>query len=437
MYLADAFQHGRYAGVGGPNVAPAGDGVVAEAVSRSPGNPTHVLVTDRVAEHIPGCNMAFRTECLRAIGGFDPRFRIAGDDVDVCWRLQARGWTLGFSAGAMVWHHRRNGVRRFWRQQFHYGAAEADLQRKWPQRYTAGGRIAWAGRLYEAAGAGHAPGNGRRRRIYHGTWGSALFQSVYQESTSAWAALGLMPEWYLLIGVLAAASLVGAAWAPLRWATPLLGLAVLVPVAQALAATGRATFFESRGSAGRSIGVRVLTAFFHLMQPLARLSGRMARRANLLRERGLPRLAWPWPATLSVWHETWASGEQRLEDFERRLRDRGAVVLRGGDYDRWDLEVRGGLLGAARVRMTIEEHGSGKQMARFRAWPRWATRGWVIAETLLAGAATTGFAGRAWLGVACVLASLAVSVAVWSLVECGAAVAVVRDALVDAGGGRA
>ena len=38
-----------------------------------------------------------------------PQFRRAGDDVDVCWRLQARGWTLGFSAAAMVWHHRRQG----------------------------------------------------------------------------------------------------------------------------------------------------------------------------------------------------------------------------------------------------------------------------------------------------------------------------------------
>ena len=122
MYLADAFAQTKHAGIGGPNVAPPGTAWSAESVSRSPGNPTHVLVTDRVAEHIPGCNMAFRTDCLRAIGGFDPQFTIAGDDVDVCWRIQERGWTLGFTAGAMVWHHRRNSVRRFWRQQFNYGA---------------------------------------------------------------------------------------------------------------------------------------------------------------------------------------------------------------------------------------------------------------------------------------------------------------------------
>src|SRR5207249_4837459 len=82
------------------------------------------------AEHIPGCNMAFRKARLEAIGGFDPQFRTAGDDVDVCWCLQERGWTLGFSAAAMVWHHRRNSVRTYWKQQIGYGRAEAMLERK-------------------------------------------------------------------------------------------------------------------------------------------------------------------------------------------------------------------------------------------------------------------------------------------------------------------
>ncbi len=86
-YLAATFLSTSQVGVGGPNIAPAGDGPIAECVARAPGGPVHVLVTDREAEHIPGCNMAFRTAYLEAVGGFDPRFRTAGDDVDVCWRL--------------------------------------------------------------------------------------------------------------------------------------------------------------------------------------------------------------------------------------------------------------------------------------------------------------------------------------------------------------
>src|SRR6266508_4041505 len=90
-YLAAAFMGTSDAGVGGPNLAPPGDGPIADCVANTPGGPVHVLLSDREAEHIPGCNMAFRRAALEAIGGFDEQFRIAGDDVDVCWRLRRRG----------------------------------------------------------------------------------------------------------------------------------------------------------------------------------------------------------------------------------------------------------------------------------------------------------------------------------------------------------
>src|SRR5262249_46223401 len=79
-YLAAAFQNSNHVGVGGANLAPPGDGPIAECVANAPGGPVHVLLSDEVAEHIPGCNMAFRKSSLEAIGGFDPQFRTAGDD---------------------------------------------------------------------------------------------------------------------------------------------------------------------------------------------------------------------------------------------------------------------------------------------------------------------------------------------------------------------
>jgi GT2 family glycosyltransferase len=96
--------------VGGPNITHPGDGPIAECVGKSPGNATHVLLSDREAEHIPGCNMAFRKAYLEEIGGFDKRFRVAGDDVDICWRLQQRGWTLGFSPAAVGLRRRLLGL---------------------------------------------------------------------------------------------------------------------------------------------------------------------------------------------------------------------------------------------------------------------------------------------------------------------------------------
>src|SRR5207244_2772333 len=150
-YLAAAFAGTSHVGVGGPNIAPPDDGRTAECVARAPGGPVHVLLSDSEAEHIPGCNMAFRKDRLEAIGGFDPRFRTAGDDVDVCWRLQARSWTLGFSAAAQVWHHPRRSVRAYWRQQRGYGRAEAMLERKWPEKYNGPGHVTWSGRVGLAA----------------------------------------------------------------------------------------------------------------------------------------------------------------------------------------------------------------------------------------------------------------------------------------------
>jgi GT2 family glycosyltransferase len=76
--------------VGGPNLTPE-DGPLASWVSVSPGQPTHVLLTDTIAEHVPGCNMAFHKAVLEAINGFDPDYRAAGDDVDLCWRSRTRG----------------------------------------------------------------------------------------------------------------------------------------------------------------------------------------------------------------------------------------------------------------------------------------------------------------------------------------------------------
>src|SRR5437879_2352555 len=239
--------------------------------ARAPGGPVHVLVTDREAEHIPGCNMAFRTAYLEAVGGFDPRFRTAGDDVDVCWRLQDRGWTLGFHPAAVVWHHRRNSVRTYWRQQIGYGRAEAMLERKWPEKYNDVGHIRWTGRMY-GSGLPYILG-WRRARVYHGVWGAAPFQSLYEPAPTLLASLPQMPEWHLMTAMLAGIAALGVVWSPLRLAVPLLVAAILPPIAQACLGGARARFSDAPRGMAR-LARRVLTAALHLIQPIARLRGR-------------------------------------------------------------------------------------------------------------------------------------------------------------------
>ncbi|MGI9243684.1 MAG: glycosyltransferase, partial [Verrucomicrobiales bacterium] len=102
-HLVATFDRGGYGAVGGPNISPPASSLTRACVAAAPGAPAHVLLTDRIAEHIPGCNLAVTREAFERIGGFMPEYRTAGDDVDFCWRLQTAGYEIGFSPGAMVW----------------------------------------------------------------------------------------------------------------------------------------------------------------------------------------------------------------------------------------------------------------------------------------------------------------------------------------------
>lgn len=395
-YLAYRFITTTHVAVGGPNIAPPGDGPIADCVANAPGGPVHVLVHDTVAEHIPGCNMAFRRSALLDIGGFDPRYRAAGDDVDLCWRLMDRGGTIGFHAGAMDWHHRRNCITMYWRQQKGYGKAEALLEEKWPERYNAIGHLVWSGRLY-GKGMTEALGLGRRH-IYHGTWGTAAYQSLYERTPPTLLALPLMPEWYLVILILAGLTALGAAWTPLAYvALPLLALAVTVPIAHAASAASRARFSGAARGYSQTIGKRALTALLHLMQPAARLWGRLQHGLTPWRRRdggGGERMRWVGRAFL--WSERWAASEEWVRRIECVLQAQGAVVLRGGHFDRWDLHVRGGLFGAARGLVAVEEHGGGKQLVRFAVRP-WSPAPLVAGMMALAGLSVAAFADGASL----------------------------------------
>jgi O-antigen biosynthesis protein len=417
-YLAGTFLSSPHVAVGGPNLAPPGDGSIAECVANAPGGPIHVLLTDREAEHIPGCNMAFRKAALEAIGGFDTQFRIAGDDVDVCWRLQQRGWTLGFSPAAMVWHHRRNSVKAYWKQQLNYGKAEAFLERKWPEKYNAAGHATWAGRLYFKGFDQFL--SWYRGRVYQGTWGSALFQSIYQPASGILSALPMMPEWYVVVAALAGLSLLGIQWSPLLLAVPLFLAALLAPALHAAASAVRVNFLDAPATRFGKLKMRALTAGLHMLQPLARLLGRTRLGLTPWRSCMVPGMSLPipWPRTLNVWSEEWRDPLAWLQTLEESLKGLRTRVLRGGDFDRWDLELRGGLLGATRVLMAVEEHGGGKQLVRFRAWPRFAPLGLGL-TLLLAALAAAAAVDQAW--ITCVLLdTLAVLLLLTMSRECAA-----------------
>lgn len=172
--LARVFQNGNYAAAGGPNLPPSPRNWEEAVVAAAPGAPSHVMLDDEEAEHLPGCNLAVTRAAFQEIGGFDPQFHTAGDDVDFCWRLRDAGFRLGFVPGAFVWHWRRPSIRAFLAQQLGYGCAERLLLAKFPSRFSKHGGAKWQGFVY---------GGGPVRVmedsiIYHGQMGDAAYQGI-------------------------------------------------------------------------------------------------------------------------------------------------------------------------------------------------------------------------------------------------------------------
>src|SRR5439155_2520834 len=206
-------------------------------------------------------------------------------------------------------------------------------------------------------------------RIYHGTWGSALFPAATPDSASLWRSLPSMPEWWIIVVCLFMAAFAGVLWRPMLLAAPLFQLAIIIPIFQALMAG-----FAIRRQFGQRkrswIKYWAVTSLLHLIQPIARLGGRIGRGLTPWRRRGVDGFSIPWRHKFTLWSEQWQAADTRLRGLEAMLQNRGAVVRRGGDFDRWDLELRAGMLGAVRMDLVGEEHGQCTQLVRFRAWPR-------------------------------------------------------------------
>jgi len=395
-HLVHTFETGGFAAVGGPNIPPPDEPAVARCVARSPGGPIHVLFDDVRAEHVPGCNLAVRRSILHDLGGFDPAFRVAGDDVDLCWRLQENGLDIGFSPGAMIWHRRRDSVRGYLRQQSGYGRAEALLERKWPEKYNLGGHPTWAGRIY-----GHGSGTlrlGRPWRVYYGRWGQGLFQRLYQPLPDRASALPLTPEWWLVLGALGTLSALAVVWVPLVVAACAFALALGLTVGEAALSQRQSWIGEKP-----SVTARLLTIWMYLVQPLARLDGRIGSGLRPWWRRSRAGMVVPAPRYTAIWSEEWRSADDRLAQVERALLAQGIAPVRGGDFDRWDLEVRGGLLGGVRVRHTVEEHGGGRQLVRFKVFPKVSNLALVLPVVLLVLGVLAALGG-AWIAAVPLLA---------------------------------
>ena len=354
-YLVLGFDGRRVAGVGGPNVPPPDDPVGAHRVARSPGGPVHVLVSDDRAEHVPGCNMAFWREVLLEVGGFDPIYTAAGDDVDVCWKVLDAGWEIGFHPGALVWHHRRPGLRAYLRQQRGYGRSEALVEARHPDRFTPTGTARWKGRIYNPVTAGVT-----QPRIYHGVYGTAAYQSVYQGG-------GHALDFAHQLGVPAAAlSLPTAALFPLSplFALPA-ALALLFLAALVVIDTSRAA--PPRHLSTSPLAFRLSVAMHHLLQPLVRTWGRARSRPSARPE--APAEPLPGPVTTVAGAQlipATASRDVLVPRLVAHLRGAGFRVAPPTGWEAFDVRLRGSSLVSGDVITSAHPEGAVQVRVRRR-----------------------------------------------------------------------
>ncbi|HKS90177.1 MAG TPA: glycosyltransferase family 2 protein, partial [Stellaceae bacterium] len=372
---------GCLAACGGPNFPPPEDSLVPAAVAVSPGGPTHVLISDEVAEHIAGCNMAFRRDALLALGGFDPQYRAAGDDVDICWRFQDAGHTIGFSPAAIVWHFRRNTVRAYLNQQRGYGKAEALVYAKHPFRFNLFGQAKWLGRIYGDLSA--ALLLSRRPVIYAGTFGRGLFQTMYEPPSSLTSVLPLTFEWSVAALALALVGVIGGGW---LW---LLAVPLLTTWAMCVGGALRAPI-DPRF---RGLKARALVAVLIYLGPLVRGWERLKWRGKAMQAPAhirpapldqRPHLDWRARAfALSYWNETAAEKEVLLQGLMDFLLPQKYFVVADTGWSKWDLKIARGLWSRALVTVCAENHGGAKRLLRVRCALRLSS----LARGLLRGCA--------------------------------------------------
>lgn len=360
-YLVGTLISGDYAGVGGPNISPPAEDWIQACVAAAPGGPNHVLLTDVIAEHIPGCNMAFYKWAFEKVGGFDPEYRKAGDDVDFCWRLQQEGQVIAFSPSAIVWHYRRFTLDAFRKQQEGYGEAESLLRFKHLVFFGPTGTAKWKGQIY---GAPRFTWLVNKPIIYHGIFGEGLFQSIYPTPQSEIAAYLSSVEWVVLTVFIFCLSIP----LPILRIVPYLmfGGTFLVALSYMIHAK-----LEPRHDTVRA---RLLVAFLAFAQPIAR---GWARYTTWLKFKRTP------PAViaseeknftpqhgsitkLNYWTENGQGRERLLPEIIQALETEGWNYSTDTGWKDWDAQVYGSFWWGIKIRSVTEYHGGPKCLTRIQ-----------------------------------------------------------------------
>jgi glycosyltransferase involved in cell wall biosynthesis len=358
-YLIGTLTSGEFAGVGGPNVPPPAQNWIQACVAAAPGGPSHVLLTDVVAEHIPGCNMAFYRWAFENVGGFDPEYHAAGDDVDFCWRLQQAGCVIAFSPAAVVFHHRRFTLRAFVRQQEGYGEAESLLRFKHLMFFGPTGTAKWRGQIY---GEPRFSWFLNRPVVYHGIFGEGFFQSIYPRPQSEIAAYLSSIEWFGLTVFLFGLGI----FVPNLRIVPYLMFGATLCVALSYMVRAR---IEPRYD---TVHARLLVAVLAFVQPLVRgfaryftwLHFKRTPRSVIAAHEKLPPEFSRRSTRPTYWSEEGKDRHHLLGQIFQLLEEEGWRYSTDTGWKEWDIQLYGNFWWSVTLQTLTEYHGGAKCLTR-------------------------------------------------------------------------
>ena len=304
--------------------------------------------------------MVFRKAVLQQIGGFDPQFTAAGDDVDICWRALDAGFILGFCPAAFVWHFRRNTVKAYYGQQRGYGKAEAMLYFKYPERFNALGQVMWRGRIPGLART--LPG--ARSLVAWARTSSGFFQTIYEPPMGLLKFLPQTLEWNALWSAVLVFSLMAG-----FTCVPALLMLVLGPI-WALYYAWKAPLEKCHDRFGSRLEVAFLAYSGPMFRTITRYRYRLAgiwsgaggvepaprqRPAIALRQRSLK---------LAYWSENGIPRDSLIDRLVK-LFTRAAMPVRvDSGWNDYDLEIQPDSWTRVRIKTADEEHEGGKLQNR-------------------------------------------------------------------------
>ena len=384
-HLVETIERRDAAAAAGPNFAPAPGSARAAAMAAAPGLPREVRAGDDRLAQLCGCNMAIKKAALLKVGGFDPMFATAGDDVDLSWRLAASAETLAYAPGAIVIHERRATLAAYLRQQRGYGAGEGLLFRKYPLRIADQDGIyagpSWIGSMFGGA------------RVYYGAFGRGLFQTVYSTGKS-YADLPLTIQW---VGLSLIFLILGGV-------NRLLGVLGAGGIALSMLAAAVGAASAPLPRAHRGPAVRIYLWIVNLLGPAVR---------SLARER----IKWRFePATAGGDYNgpvklngqvefVMSDGAVRIDSATILAATREALVRRGvavaetDGFQSYDLEIVVAPMIRVPINALLQSDGSIALLWRLRSAPR---RALIAAAITLLVLLAAGFSARAGIaGVIC------------------------------------